>query len=231
MQARMLLLAGVLSVCGCSKPQVSPEESTIETPAPAPRRASKGTVYLLRRVAVATEDSLHGFEEGTEAKVIQERPEKLLIEVQGWHFEINHQDATNDLDLRDRILSRAAEREAARLTAMATPTQTEDQRFLAEENARRRSSTETQIAHLRRMIESARAEIARLEAEYNESLSGWNEEHTTTTDDSGSLYPNGVSADSTENMARQERIAVLQTQIANYDRQIQMLSDAVAGGN
>jgi hypothetical protein len=229
MKARILLLVGVLNVYGCTKPQVSPQESTIATPAPTPRLASQGTVFLLRRVAVATEDSLHGLAAGSEVKVIEERPGKLLVETQGLQFEINQGDTTNDLDQRDMVLARAAEREAIRQAAMATPAQTEDQKFLAEENGRRRSLAEAQIAHLRSAIDLAKEEIARLEAEYNESVSSWNKENTMTPNNGRSYETEGGSTDSAENNAHRERIAVLETHIANCDREIQMLSDAMAG--
>jgi hypothetical protein len=49
MQARILLLAGILVVSGCGKPQVPLQESAVATPIPKPRLAREGTVYLLRR--------------------------------------------------------------------------------------------------------------------------------------------------------------------------------------
>jgi len=219
----LLVLVGALNFCGCSKPRVPPQEVAIQTPAPTTSLAPERTVYLLRRVAAATEDSLHGFAEGSEVKVIEKRSEKLLVETQGMQFEINRQDATNDLDQRDRVLARASEREAARLVAMAMP-KTEDRKFLAEENARRRSFAETRIERLRSAIQSTRVEIARLETEH--SLDA---QHTTASH-GGSRYAERP-ADSTENKVRQERIAVLQTHIANCDREIQILSDAAADGD
>ena len=105
MQARILLLAGMLIVSGCSKPQVSPQDSVAATPAPAPRLAPEGTAYLLRRVAVATENSLYGLAEGSELKVIEERSGKLLVEAQGLRFEIDQEYATSDLDQRDTALA------------------------------------------------------------------------------------------------------------------------------
>ena len=139
MQARILLLAGMLIVCGCGKPQVSSQDSPAATPVPAPRLAPEGTVYLLRRVAVATENSLFGLAEGSEVKVIELRSGKLLVETQGLQFEIDQQYATNDLNQRDTTLTRAAEKEAAYQAALERRTQTEDKKFLAEENLQRRN--------------------------------------------------------------------------------------------
>ena len=204
MQARILLLAGMLIVCGCSKPQISPQDSAQATPAPAPRLAPQGTVYLLRRVAVATENSLYGLAEGSEVKVIEERSGKLLVEAQGLRFEIDQEYATSDLDQRETVLARAAEREAAYQAAMARRTQTEDKKFLAEENLERRNVAYAKITHLRNVIAAARDEIDRLDAENNESVVG-----------------------SAEDQSRRRRIAILEADIANCDKEIQILSDSV----
>jgi DNA-binding transcriptional regulator YiaG len=227
MQTRILLVAGVLSFCGCNKPQVSPQEFAVETSAHTPGRAPEGTVYLLRRVAVATDDTLRGFAEGSEAKVIEERSEKLLVEIEGMQFEISREEATNDLDQRDAALARASEREAVRLAALAIrEAEEEDRKFLAEENARRRSFAETKIAHLRSAIESAREEIARLETESNDSVARWERQHIPTRISGSESYAKGSDTSAEEN-ARQERIAALQTHIANCDREIRILSDTV----
>jgi hypothetical protein len=204
MQARILLLAGMLIVSGCSKPQVSPQDSAAATPAPAPRLAPEGTAYLLRRVAVATENSLYGLAEGSELKVIEERSGKLLVEAQGLRFEIDQEYATSDLDQRETVLARAAEREAAYQAAMARRTQTEDKKFLAEENLQRRNVADAKITHLRNEIAAARDEINRLDAENNESVVG-----------------------SAEDQSRRRRIAILEADIANCDKEIQILSDSV----
>ena len=204
MQARILLLAGMLIVSGCSKPQVSPQDSAAATPAPAPRLAPEGTVYLLRRVAVATENSLYGLAEGSEVKVVEERSGKLLVEAQGLRFEIDQEYATSDLDQRETVLARAAEREAAYQAAMARRTQTEDKKFLAEENLQRRNVADAKITHLRNAIAAARDEINRLDAENNESVVG-----------------------SAEDQSRRRRIAILEADIANCDKEIQILSDSV----
>jgi len=204
MQARILLLAGMLIVSGCSKPQVSPQDSAAATPAPAPRLAPEGTVYLLRRVAVATENSLYGLAEGSEVKVIEERSGKLLVEAQGLRFEIDQEYATSDLDQREAVLARAAEREAAYQAAMARRTQTEDKKFLAEEDLQRRNVADAKITHLRNEIAAARDEINRLDAENNESVVG-----------------------SAEDQSRRRRIAILEADIANCDKEIQILSDSV----
>jgi hypothetical protein len=204
MHARILLLAGMLTVCGCSKPQISPQDSAQATPAPAPRLAPQGTVYLLRRVAVATENSLYGLAEGSEVKVIEERSGKLLVEAQGLRFEIDQEYATSDLDQRETVLARAAEREAAYQAAMARRTQTEDKKFLAEENLERRNVAYAKITHLRNAIAAARDEIDRLDAENNESVVG-----------------------SAEDQSRRRRIAILEADIANCDKEIQILSDSV----
>jgi Fe2+ transport system protein FeoA len=175
----------------------------VETPAPAARRAPEGIVYLLRRVAAATEDRLQGFPEGSEVKVIEERPKKLLVEIQGMQFEINREDATSDLDRRDHVLASGEEERTARLASRTAGT--EDRKFLDEENARRRGFAEARIEGLRSTILSIREQIATLETE----------------DKTSSLA---------DHSARKEQIAALQTQIANCDREIQILSDAVARG-
>jgi len=203
MQARVLLLTGMLIVCGCGKPQVSAQDSAAATPAPAPRLAPEGTVYLLRRVAVATENSIYGLAEGSEVKVIESRSGKLLVETQGLQFEIDQEYATSDLNQRDTVLTRAAEKEAAYQAAMARRTQSEDKKFLAEENLQRRKVAAAKIAHLRSAIAAARDEIDRLDAENNESV-----------------------VDSAEDASRRRRIAILEADIANCDREIQILSDS-----
>ena len=158
----------------------------------------------MRRVAVATENSLYGLAEGSEVKVIEERSGKLLVEAQGLRFEIDQEYATSDLDQRETVLARAAEREAAYQAAMARRTQTEDKKFLAEENLQRRNVADAKITHLRNAIAAARDEIDRLDAENNESV-----------------------VDSAEDQSRRRRIAILEADIANCDKEIQILSDSV----
>ncbi len=224
-KARVLLLASILTLCACNKPQ----GSAIATPTPTPRVATEATAYLLQRVAVATQDSLYGLAAGTELTVIEERHGKLLVQTQGLQFVINQRDTTNDLDQRSKIITREEERDSIRRIAIGTRAQTEDQKFLAEENARRRSFADAQIARLCSTIDSARREIARLEAKRNESVSSGGEMRVATTHEAR-LYGIAVgSDDSAENNARRARIAVLQTHIADCDRQIQILSDAIAG--
>ena len=118
-------------------------------------------------------------------------------------FEIDRENATNNLDQRDRTLARDAERHAARLVTI-TASQAEDRTFLKEENARRRSFAVARIERLRSAILSAREEVAILEADHDDT-------------------PN--------NEARQQRVAALQTSIANCDKEIQILSDAIADEN
>ena len=193
--------------------------------------ATHGTAYLLRRVAVATEDSLYGLAPGTELKVIEERRGQLLVQTDGLQFLINQRDTTNDLDKRRKILTREEELDSIRRIAMTNRAQTEDQKFLSEENARRRSFADAQIARLLSTIDSARREIARLEADRNELVSSRGNGHVATTNGAKSYRIAVKSDDSAENNARQARIAILQTHIADCDRQIQILSDAIAGWN
>ena len=61
-----------------------------------------------------------------------------------------------------------------------------------------------EITHLRNAIAAARDEIDRLDAENNESV-----------------------VDSAEDQSRRRRIAILEADIANCDREIQILSDLV----
>ena len=153
---RILLLAGILVASGCGKPQVPLQESAVATPIPKPRLAREGTVYLLRRVAATTENSPYGFAEGSEVNVIEERSGKLLVETQGLRFEIDQEFATCDLDQRDTVLARAAEREAAYQAAMARRMQAEDKMFLAEENLQRRHVADAKIIHLHNAIDAAK---------------------------------------------------------------------------
>jgi hypothetical protein len=229
MKARVLLVASILTLCACKKPQVSPQGSATATPTPTPRVANQGTVYLLRRVAVATEHSLYGLAPGTELKVIEDRRGKLLVQTQGLQFVINQRDTTDDLDQRSKIITREEERDSIRRIAKTTRAQTEDQKFLAEENARRRSFAEAQIARLCSTIDSARREIAGLEVKRDESVSNGGEFHVATANEARSYGIAVGSDDSAENKARRARIAVLQAHIADCDRQIQILSDAIAG--
>jgi hypothetical protein len=216
MKARILLLVGSLILGACKEQRVSSEQPAIATPSPTPR-----LVYLLRRVAVATENSLYGLDPGSALKVVEERSGQLLVETQGVQFEISQRDATNDPDQAQKLLARAEEEKAIRRVAMTTRLQIEDQRFLAEENARRRSLATMRVAHLRNAIDSAREEIARLEAE-----SAPTGEEDAVMNDDGS---NSRATASLEDNARRQRISVLQTHIAECDREIQMLSDAMAG--
>ena len=214
MKARVLLLASILALCACNKPQVSAQGTA--TPTSTPRMATHA--YLLRRVAVATEDSLYGLAPGTELKVIEELRGQLLVQTDGLQFVINQRDTTNDLDKRRRILTREEELDSIRRIAMTNRAQTEDQKFLSEENARRRSFADVQIARLLSTIDSARREIARLEADRNELVSSRGNSHVATTNGAKSYRIAVKSDDSAESNARRARIAILQTHIADCDR-------------
>jgi hypothetical protein len=216
MTARILLLVGSLVLGACKEQRVSSEQPAMAVPSPTPR-----LVYLLRRVAVATEESLYGLDPGSELKVIEERSGQLLVETQGVQFEISQRDATNDPNQVEMLLAGAEEEKAIRRVAMTTRLQIEDQKFLAEENARRRSLATMRVAHLRNAIDLARTELARLEAE---SVQAENKEHAATKDD----RLDSAAVPSREDHARRQRIFVLQTHIANCEREIHMLSDAMA---
>ena len=214
MKARILLVVGSLVLGACKEPPVLSQRPASTTPSSVSR-----PVYLLRRVAVATTDSLYGLDAGTRLKVIEERPGRLLVETQGVQFEIDQRDATNDSDKANMLLARAEEEKTVRQVAMATRLRIEDQKFLAEENIRRRSAAGMQVAHLRRAVDSARAEIASLEAAQS-APTGYRRLNTTSDETSSSA--------SLEDDARQQRISFLRTYIADCDREIQMLSDAMA---
>ena len=214
MKARILLVVGSLVLGACKEPPVSSQRPASTTPSSVSR-----PVYLLRRVAVATTDSLYGLDAGTRLKVIEERPGRLLVETQGVQFEIDQRDATNDSDKANMLLARAEEEKTVRQVAMATRLRIEDQKFLAEENIRRRSAAGMQVAHLRRAVDSARAEIASLE-DAQSAPTGYRGLNTTSDDTSSSAL---LGDD-----ARQQRISFLRTYIADCDREIQMLSDAMA---
>lgn len=203
MRAWILLVVCALSLCTCSKPRVPTQEATSRPPDAAAQLAPEGIVYLLRRVVAATEERLQGFPAGSEARLIEQRSEKLLVEIQGMQFEIDRENATDNVDQRDRTLARDAEQHAARLVTI-TASQAADRKFLQEENARRRSFAEARIEHLRSAILSASEEVAILEADYDNTAN---------------------------NKARQQRVADLQTSIANCDKEIQILSDAMADDN
>src|SRR3981189_2219410 len=164
MRAWILLVAGALTFWGC-RPHVPPQH--VHPPASAAHPPPEGIVYFVRRIAAATEDRLQGFSAGSEAKVIEENSEKFVVEIQGMQFEINREDATSDPDQRDRVLARAANRQAVRRVTAPIPG-TEDRKFLDGEATRRRSFAEARIERLRSTIVSTSDEIAMLETEHNE---------------------------------------------------------------
>ncbi len=213
MKARILAVMGSLIVAACKEPQLSSEQPRIATPSPSAR-----AVYLSRRVAVATDESLYGLEAGTELKLMEERPSRLLVEAQGVQFEIDQRDATSDRAQAERLLARAEEEKTIRQVAMATRLQIEDQKFLAQEDIRRRSAVAKQIADLHHAINSAGEEIARLEAAHP-APPGYRERNATNYETS--------STASLEDSARQQRISFLQTYIADCNREIQRLSAAM----
>jgi hypothetical protein len=212
MKVRILILASSLVLVACKEQQVAPPAPQIEAPSPLP-----STRYLLRRVAVATEESLSGLDAGTELQLIEERPGRLLVQAQGMQFEIDPRDTTDNPSGAKRVLLRAKEGKAVRRVAIAGQWQTEDREFLAAENIRR--STAEQISHLRASIDSARAHIARLEAKPGRT---GGERAFAALDDNSRGRP-------LEEDARRQSIALLQSYIADCDREIQMLSDATPG--
>jgi hypothetical protein len=201
MKARILFLAGSLVLTGCKEPQVSSDQSQMTTPAPSPRVL----YYLSRRVAVASEESLYGLEAGTELKLIEARPGRLLVEAQGMQFEIDQREVIHDREQAERLRARAEKEKEIQRVAIGW--HVEDRKFLAEENIRR--SAAEQIAHLRNAIGSARAEISRLEARHSRTAL------------------EGLAATPSEDRARRQRISTLQAYIADCDREIQILSEAI----
>ncbi len=223
MRARILLLAVTLAFCACRKPQVSAEQSSLDSQAHKLRPELEGTVYLLRRVAVATNETLRGFDEGSEVIIIEDRSGKLLVEVEEMQFELNREDVTSDSEEGKALLARAAERETARVAAIQ---RSEDRKFLAEEDAQRRSFAETKIAQLRSAIEAARAEIARLRVDAYESTVAWRGQPIWAAIDDLEPYFEDSTPLAEENEL-QERIAALRTYIVKCDREIQVLSDTL----
>ena len=143
MKARILFLLCII-LGGCNEPKVSSDER--ENPAPAP---STGSLYLARRVAVATEESLYGLKAGMELKLIETRPAGFLVEA----FEIDARDTTRDRDLAETLLAREQPGEPTRQSAITEHWQIEDRKFLAEENIRRSAEE----AHLRKPANQPRA--------------------------------------------------------------------------
>jgi hypothetical protein len=203
MKVRILILATSLVLVACKEQQVAPPAPQIGAPSSSPP-----TRYLLRRVAVATDESLYGLDAGTALQLVEERPDRLLVQAEGMQFEIDPRDTTEDPTEAERVLTDAKEATAVRQVALATQCRTEDRKFLAAENRRR--STAEQISHLRASIASARAHIARLEAGPEESIAA--------REDNWRGRPS-------EEDARRKSIALLQSYIADCDREIQTLSD------
>lgn len=141
MKARILFLLGsFVLAAACKEPQVSSDEPRAATPTPSP-----AVVYLARRVAIATEESLYGLEAGTELRLMEERPASLLVEAEGMQFEIDPRNVTHDREQAERLLAHAQKGRATPQSGVATRWKIEDQRFLAEENIRRLAADE---AHL-----------------------------------------------------------------------------------
>jgi hypothetical protein len=133
-------------------------------------------------------------------------------------FEIDQRDATSDRAQAERLLVRAEEKKTIRQVAMATRLQVEDQKFLAQEDIRRRSAVAKQIADLHHAIDSAKEEIARLEAAHP-APPGSRERNATNDETSNTA--------SLKDSTRQQRISFLQTYIADCNREIQRLSAAM----
>jgi hypothetical protein len=201
MKARILFLAGSLVLAGCKEPQVSSEQSQMTTPAPS----SRVLYYLSRRVAVASEESLYGLEAGTELKLIEARPGRLLVEAQGMQFEIDQREVIHNRGQAEGLRARAEK--GKEIQRVAIGWHVEDRKFLAEENIRR--SAAEQIAHLRNAIGSAKAEITKLEARPSQTAL------------------EGPAVTPSEERARRQRISTLQAYIADCDREIQILSEAI----
>ena len=213
MKVRILILASSLVLVACKEQNVAPPAPQIEAPSPSP-----STRYLLRRIAVATEESLYGLDAGTALQLVEERPGSLLVQAQGMQFEIDPRDTTDDPSEAESALMRSTEGKAVRRVAIPAQWQTEDRKFLAAENLRR--STATQISHLRASIDSARAHIARLEAK--PARTGREESITVLNGDSR-------GRPLLEEDVRRQSISLLQSYIADCDREIQALSDTAPG--
>ena len=151
MEARILLLMGCLVLVGCKEAQVSSAESSTPVLAATPSR-SPGPIYLAHRVSIATEESLYGLKAGTELKLIEERPDNLLVEAEGMQFEIDPRQTTRDRALAETLLARGKERKTIGQVMAVDRWQMEDRRFLAEENSRRSAEE----AHLRNAVDQPR---------------------------------------------------------------------------
>jgi hypothetical protein len=144
MKARILFLMGSLVFAGCKEPKVSSEEAPASTLAATPLPFT-GPLYLARRVAISTEESLYGLKPGTELKLIEERPETLLVEAEGMQFEIDPRHTTRDRDLAQTLLARAKKGTPNGQITKVERWQSEDRRFLKEEDIRRSAVEEADL--------------------------------------------------------------------------------------
>jgi hypothetical protein len=149
MKVRILFLMAGLVFAGCEEPKVSSDEAPTATLATTALPWS-GPLYLARRVAIATEESLYGLKPGTELKLIEERHDNLLVEAEGMQFEIDPRHTTRDRDLAETLLARAKEGTPTRQITMVERWQIEDRRFLIEEDIRRSAAEE---AYLRNVVD------------------------------------------------------------------------------
>ena len=212
MKVRILVLMGSLALVACEERRGVPPAPQIEAPSPSPPMR-----YLLRRVAVSTDESLYGLEAGTALQLMEKRPGRLLVQAEGVQFEIDPRDTTDDPSEAQNVLMRSKESKAVRGVALAAQWQAEDRKFLAAENLRR--STAEQISHLRASIDSARAHIAGLEAKPDRAGRG---ENIAALEDHSSGRP-------LEEDSRRRSISLLQSYIVDCDRKIQKLSEATPG--
>jgi hypothetical protein len=152
MKARILGLMGCLVLVGCNEEQVSSDGSSTIVPATT-AITSMGPLFLVERVAIATEESLYGLKPGTELKLIEERPTGLLVEAEGMQFEIDPRRTTRDRDLARALLASTNETKAMPPISTLERWQIEDRRFLAEEDIRRSAAEE---ARLRNAVDQRR---------------------------------------------------------------------------
>jgi hypothetical protein len=171
-----------------------------------PRIAPKGLVYLVKRISSFSDSGVVSFDAGREARVIEDRGEKLLVEIGTDKIEIYETDATNDLDVRDALKSQVTQEKAQILQAKAEQSDAMQAARAAQAAQIEQARQAADLAKLQASIVAAEKEMGELKTARQNSIRKGNDDF------------------SPENTQRKARYDALKASIAQMKATIKVLA-------
>jgi citrate synthase len=133
-----------------------------------PRLAPEGTMFMVERGTIQTENGIRGFPAGSKVQVVAEEGDFIQVSADGIEFQVPRQKLTREIDLAEALAAadRTAQREAARMV--------QEQRAALQahyqEQARVQEQRQRELA-MRRAASAPTASGALNRSSYNEKTS------------------------------------------------------------